>query len=324
MPDRRAAIPCVCALAVAALLNPACVAPHTPAATRWPAPAVVDLPRAIRVQTAGRVVSVPLEEYVLGSALAEVSPVGEPPATTERIFEVQAVLARTYAISHLGRHAEEGFDLCDGTHCQLYQPARIGTSRFAETAKAAVRLTEGEVLLYHGQPAEALFHADCGGHTASAGDVWGGTPVPYLVGMPDEVPAGTHRTWSLDVTSARLRAALNADARSRVGERLTGVRVAARDQGGRATVVEVTGTRTVTLRGEQFRSIVSAAFGARSLQSTRFVVRRSGAAYHFDGTGYGHGVGLCQVGAAARARRGESIEEILSAYFPGTVVARGR
>jgi stage II sporulation protein D len=65
---------------------------------------------------------------------------------------------------------------------------------------------------------------------------------------------------------------------------------------------------------------VNAAFGPRALQSTRFTVTRSGSTFRFVGTGYGHGVGLCQVGAAARARLGESTEAILAAYFPGTTL----
>jgi stage II sporulation protein D len=269
------------------------------------------LPRTLRVRTAGRVVTVALEDYVLGSALSEVSPVAEPPATTARIFEVQAILARTYAVAHLGRHAEDDFDLCDGTHCQLYQPARLTTSRFAAVAREAVRQTAGEVLVYRGAPAETLFHADCGGHTDSASAVWGGAPVPYLTGRIDDVPEGTHRTW-------------HADARSRVGGRLTGLRVSARDDSGRAAFVEIQGARTVTVRGEIFRSIVTDALGVRSLQSTRFVVRRAGGAFHFEGVGFGHGVGLCQVGAAARARRGETVEEILAAYYPGTTLVQAR
>ena len=60
----------------------------------------------------------------------------------------------------------EGFDLCDGVHCQLYEPGRIRTSRFAAVARAAVERTAGMILAYSNRPAEVLFHADCGGHTA--------------------------------------------------------------------------------------------------------------------------------------------------------------
>ena len=135
------------------------------------------------VRTGGRIETVPLEDYVLASALAEVSPVDQPAATVGRIFEVQAVLARTYAAGHIGKHRTEGFDLCDTTHCQLYDPNRLRVSRFASEARDAVRRTAGLVLTYQGQLAEGLYHADCGGYTASAVDVWGGSvPVPHRRG----------------------------------------------------------------------------------------------------------------------------------------------
>ncbi len=105
----------------------------------------------------------PIDDYVLASVLAEVSPVEEPDAVVARIFEVQAIVARTYAVSQIGRHRAEGFDLCDTTHCQLYDPARVATSRFAAAARAAIARTRGHILVYGAHAADALFHADCGG-----------------------------------------------------------------------------------------------------------------------------------------------------------------
>lgn len=283
----------------------------------------VAIAATVRVRSGGQIVAVPLEEYVLGTALSEVSPVGEPAATVERIFEVQAVLARTYALAHLDRHARDGFDLCDTTHCQLYEPARIGASRFTEAARQAVARTRGVILVYGNRPVDAVFHADCGGHTASAADVWGGPAVPYLIGSPDEVPSETHRTWDTTLSLTQVRNAVASAARAAIGARVKAVRVAARDDSGRATEIEIRGERAVTVRSEQFRASVNDALGPKAIQSTRFDVTRVPAGFRFSGTGYGHGVGLCQVGAAARARRGESLEEILAAYFPGALMVRG-
>lgn len=294
----------------------ACARPELPVASAR------RLPQTVRVRTAGRVLTVPLEDYVLGSALAEVSPVGESAAAVSRIFEVQAILARTYAVFELGRHGAEGFDLCDTTHCQLYDPARIGTSRFTQAARDAVARTAGEVLLYGGRPAETLFHSDCGGHTADAGDVWGGAPVPYLLGGPDDVPALTHRRWQVDVSTDSLRRALNLDPRSEPGRRLDTLDVVTRDASGRAERLEVHGEHMHVVRGEDLRAILNRTLGDRGIQSTRFSVARSGGSYRFQGTGFGHGVGLCQVGAAARARQGQTASAILAAYFPGTQLVR--
>src|SRR5262245_60525860 len=92
----------VATAAVAVLLVAACQPPQLPESA-------IRLPESVTVRTAGHIDTVALEDYVLGSALAEVSPVDQPPGAVERIFEVQAVLARTYAAGHLGKHRSEGF-----------------------------------------------------------------------------------------------------------------------------------------------------------------------------------------------------------------------
>lgn len=304
------------AAAVLTLLVSGCVA-RTP-----PPAATYRLPTDIRVRVGTTILDVPFEDYVLGSALSEVSPVGESIDTAARVFEVQAVLARTYAAASLWRHRAEGFNLCDTTHCQVYQPGRIQTSRFTALAREAVTRTRGQILMYAGAPAEALFHADCGGHTADASDVWGNQSPPYLLGAADEVPTLTHRDWQLNVPTAQLERALNAAPESQIGRRLTSITVMDRDSSGRATRLELRGDRTVTLRGERFRAILNRVAGDRAIRSTKFTVSRSSSAFTFDGSGWGHGVGLCQIGAAARARRGDSLQTILTIYFPGARLAR--
>jgi stage II sporulation protein D len=279
------------------------------------------LPAALRVRVAGRIRQVPLESYVLGTTLAEVAPVDEPPAAAERVLEVQTILARTYAAAHLGRHASEGFDLCDTTHCQVYQPDRIRTSRFTPITRRVIERTHGTIVVFEDRPIDALFHADCGGYTAAAADVWQGAPVPYLVGGPDVAPEA-HRHWQFTTTAGALGRAVDADPRSRVG-RFEAVAVAARDASGRARDVEIRGERTRVIRGVDFRSIADATLGGRALLSTRFAIDQQGGSIVFTGTGYGHGVGLCQRGAALRARRGDSLAEIVTAYYPGAALLQG-
>lgn len=304
---------CVLGLALSS-----CVPASLPTSTR------LTLPERVAVQNGGRVQSVALEDYVLGSVLAEVTPTGagETPAVVERIYEVQAILARTYVVRHLARHRAEGFDVCDTTHCQLYDPARVRTSRFAFAARDAVRRTAGRILVYAGQPADALYHADCGGRTAAADAVWGGGAVPYLTGVSDEVPSVTHREWRLQVPVADLRTALNADPRARVGQRLEAIAVERRDASGRAVRLSVRGERTVEVRGEDFRAILNRSLGARALQSTKFLMTRAETGYVFLGSGFGHGVGLCQAGAIARARQGETTRAILDHYLHGATLAQ--
>jgi stage II sporulation protein D len=285
------------------------------------------MPGTIRVQvregTALVIREVALEDYVGATALSEVHPNNNDAGVAERMFELQSVMARTYAVTNQGRHAASGFDLCSTTHCQLYEPARLRTSRWAAVARAAAQRTSGEVLWFAGAPARVLFHADCGGHTSSAAAVWGGIAPAYLSGATDEGPAcNAHTEWTFETRAAALRAALNADPRTAVGATLDRIEVAGRDSAGRAEQILLRGTRTFVVRGEVFREVLTRAFGARSLRSTLFSVKPSRDVIVFSGRGFGHGVGLCQAGALARLRSGDSPEEVLEHYFPGTSVRK--
>lgn len=300
-------------LAAGAIIVNAC-APGTP---RLPGSTPTAIPARLRVQVDGRPIAVALEQYVLGAALSEVTPVGESSRAAATIYEVQAIIARSYAAAHAGRHASEGFDLCDKTHCQLYEPGRIHTSRFADTARRAVVATTGRILRYGGRPAVTAFHSDCGGRTTTPAEAWGGTALPYLPGRADELPNGTHRSWQFAATVAEWVSMLRRDARTDPGGPLETLTVTKIDSSGRAAQVEISGHQTRRVSGSVLRDVVSAARGPRSLLSTRFTVTRTPTGFRVEGTGFGHGVGLCQVGAIARARRGDSVEEILAHYYPG-------
>lgn len=307
-----------CALMIATLALSGGCGDIRPQPLRVPAASV---PRFLRVKLTGQAapVRVPLEEYVRGAMLSEFAPPGGDPADVERMLEVQAVIARTYAAAHVGRHQSEGYDLCSTTHCQLYQPGRLKTSSWAPLAVEASEHTAAQILWFDGAPASALFHADCGGHTSAAGDVWGGTTRPYLAGITDDGAAGSaHASWRYEVGRTELAAALNADQRTRVGGQLRDIRVTQRDEGGRALLVALNGTREPVIRGEELRAVLSRTFGAKAIRSTRFEVTRSGQRFVFTGRGFGHGVGLCQAGAYARLKAGAKPEQVLARYYPGT------
>jgi stage II sporulation protein D len=189
--------------------------------------------------------------------------------------------------------------------------------------RGAVQRTSGEILWFAGSPARVLFHADCGGHTSSAAAVWGGVAPAYLAGATDEGPAcAAHSEWTFETRAGALLTALNADPRTAVGATLERIEVAGRDSAGRAEKILLRGTRTFVVRGEVFREVVTRAMGARTLRSTLFTVKSSRDVIVFSGRGFGHGVGLCQAGALARLKAGESREEVLEHYFPGTSLRR--
>ena len=114
----------------------------------------------------------------------------------------------------------------------------------------------------------------------------------------------------------------NASPRSEVGRTLDRIDVVEQDCGGRANRIAVVGEHSHEIRGEEFRTIVNRALGPRAIQSTLFTVSRSRSDVVFSGAGFGHGVGLCQVGAAERAKRGESLQAIVSHYFPGVLISK--
>ena len=291
------------------------------------APSARQVPHLLRVRTtaggAAQTVAIPLEEYVLASVLSEVSPPVSAGGSARRVFEVQAIVARTYALANLRRHAADGYDLCDTTHCQLVDLERPRRARWANIAREAVDATRGIALYFDDAPATTLYSADCGGHRASASDVWGFRDVPYLRGGPDPLPDGrSHQEWQFEASREDVRKALNADKRTTVGARLDTIDVQKRDPSGRARLLLLNGTRAPLVRGEDFRAVMARSFGARAIRSSRFTVARNGRSFVFEGQGFGHGVGLCQTGALARATHGDKPADILAFYFPGTRLRR--
>ena len=177
-------------------------------------------------------------------------------------------------------------------------------------SREAALATAGRVLTYNGAPAEVFYSASCGGRTESASQVWPGAPVPYLRSIVDDVHA-EDAPWTLELTMREVREALATAGFS--GGQLTDVVVEARSDSGRAVRLRLVGLRPDAVGGEPFR----AAIGQRVLRSTAFTLERRGETLRFTGRGYGHGVGMCVVGAGRRARRGEGVDEILRAYYPG-------
>ena len=310
-------------LGLACLVLAGCFGPGGP---RLPSgdPAI---PASLRVQTVERGVAavraVALEEYVRGAALSEFAPASGDTRIVEGMLEVQAIISRTFAAAHAGRHAREGFDLCSTTHCQLFEASRLKTSRWADAVTRAVERTSGVVLVFEGRPAQALFHADCGGHTSEASAIWGGQGRSYLASREDGGPARkVHTRWEYEVSIDALRRALNSDPKTRLSGRLEDVLVVTRDDAGRATEIAVRGSSNYQVRAEEFRQVLSRAFGPRTIKSTYFQIKRRGEKVTFSGRGFGHGVGLCQAGAFARIAAGAKPRDVLTFYYPGTTLSR--
>jgi hypothetical protein len=144
-----------------------------------------------------------------------------------------------------------------------------------------------------------------------------------LPGVRDEFcESGPHAHWVDQISRADLLRALQADARTDVGPRLDQILVSKRDETGRAEFITIEGEQRRVVRGWDFKIIVGRTLGWNLLKSSRFEVSRSGSSFVFRGSGFGHGLGLCQEGAHVMATRGLSDQRILEKYFPGTRVGR--
>jgi stage II sporulation protein D len=259
---------------------------------------------------------VAMEQYLRGVVASEM-----PVSFEAAALEAQAVASRTYALEALkvGEGASApGFDLRDDQRSQVYK----GIEGEAAKAIEAVEKTRGLVLAYDGDVFPAYFSSSCGGRTVPATDVWEDAPgIPPLRGTDCGACGISHHVpWRAPVTltAAEITTALREA--GRVTRRVTDVVPLETGPGGHISKIEVrtAGGGSTTMSGNDFRMAV----GSMKLKSTSFSVSRRGGRFTFDGTGFGHGAGMCQWGAQGMARRGVSGSEILLHYYPGASLVK--
>ncbi|HWQ03529.1 MAG TPA: SpoIID/LytB domain-containing protein, partial [Candidatus Nitrosotenuis sp.] len=210
-----------------------------------------------------------------------------------------------------------GFDFCDTTHCQ---DARFSAE--SPRLRAAVNDTEGELLWHEGRPAAAFYHRDCGGLTEAAKVPWPDLRAPYLRQTQDTFCTARGRSsWHSEVSFGQLRAALLA-AQIRAPQKLTNVVVIERTPSGRVAKLRLDAhnspSQAIRIAAEPFRRAIGFSLGWEKLRSDLYDLTISGDKIRFSGHGAGHGVGLCQLGAARMGELGRSYADILSFYYPGT------
>jgi stage II sporulation protein D len=275
-----------------------------------------------------------IESYLLGVVSAEM---GRRNQSEQAALRAQAVVSRTYAFRNLGKWRSQGFDLYATVSDQAY--GGIG----AETPEGqeAVRTTRGRVLTYGGKVIEAFYFSTCGGQTADGYEVFRGASRPYLRSGSDLSPAGLaycsispRYRWKEEWTGERLRSVLGrhlpgADGRPKgTIDRVADIRVTQRSGSGRVDqLAVVTNGPEVRVEGQSNVRQVLRTSTDDLLRSTAFTLVAVGAGSNVthliaEGRGAGHGVGLCQWGAVGRSRAGQSAEQILAAYYPGTSLER--
>ena len=262
------------------------------------------------------VLTLPSERYVAAVLAAEAAP-GEP----SQSLRAMAVLARTYALN--GEHftAQPGHlsvALCDSTQCQAM---RLGP--VSQAIEDAVRDTAGETLWFGPHRAEVFFSQNCGGVTEDSGAAWPTLRgVPYLRSHPDPFCERRDKAaWHDEIPLTQL-----AQIAQREGWHLPAGIVAARvaelSPSRRALRLVFTGEdgATETLSASALRFGIGRALGWNQVRSDLYEIGVRNGSLIFDGRGHGHGVGLCQAGAAEMAVEGKNYREILAFYLPGTSV----
>ncbi|HQZ39936.1 MAG TPA: SpoIID/LytB domain-containing protein [Vicinamibacterales bacterium] len=268
-----------------------------------PGPSLAQSPiRLGRTADDGRV---RIEVVAVDDYVAEVLAGEGQPRAGAAAQQALAITARTFAMANRNRHRAEGFDLCDTTHCQVVRPATPAT-------RQAARATGGQVLLARGQPASVFYSAWCGGRIERASQVW---PGAEDLDHPDADEACTGEPpWQSDIRAADIERALRAAGLR--GGRLRGLRILQRNGSGRVLRLRADGFAPAEISGQDFRMAMGRVAGWQLVKSTAFDLERTGAGYRLRGRGFGHGVGLCVVGAGARASRGATTADILAFYFP--------
>jgi len=260
----------------------------------------------------------PMEEYVAAVLAGETGNF-----KSDEALKAMAVAARTYAMHFGSRHALDGFEFCDTTHCQNLRLSGINPHllRIADE-------TAGEVLWYEGEPAATYYFANCGGTTEDGRYILGNEEerAPYLTQHSDHycVRNGGGE-WRSEVSKRDLRRALADDGIVMRGN-LRSVSVLHRTPSGRVELVRVTGGEGVIVSGIVFRSAIGRHIGWDRLKSNLYEVSDRGDRVVFHGRGLGHGVGMCQIGAEVMGEEGHSYRQILAFYYPGTrlgVAAQG-
>jgi len=279
-----------------------------------------------------------LEEYICGVLPSEMP--GDWPIEA---LKAQAIAARSEAYRKLNRHKEQGYDFCSGVHCQVYSGAKVET----RNSNKAIKQTEGLIAFYNGQAIDAVYSNSCGGHTQ--GNIFGDrTAVDYLKEKQDCFkPTGFYFPlspleledwlWSTNIpvfcnnekfsrrsnfrwqrlyTKEQLQKLINKQLD--IGN-LISIDIVERLPSSHIHKIKITASK-----GEFFiekelniRNLLGNLRSGMFNIDVRLNKKNEAEEFLFYGGGWGHGVGMCQVGAATLAERGYSCDDILKFYYSG-------
>lgn len=267
-----------------------------------------ELPQTAELYGIGDLAPLPseLEEYVAGVVAAEM-----PAAFPLEALKAQAVAARTYEIRQMRAAGSNSvlYDVGQAYHDEAAQREKWGENYEAYAAKIrrAVRETAGEIMVYDGEPILAAFHAQSGGKTENAENVWN-APLPYLksVDSAEDRNAPGYETEVFFTAEEILELLEAAGQPTQTAETLS-IEILSRTDAGYVAEARAGG---LTMTGRQLRE-------ALGLRSANFTVEKQADGFSFRTYGYGHGAGMSQYGASFLAEKGLDYHEILNHYYTG-------
>ena len=268
--------------------------------------------------------TIDLEDYlcsVISSEMNANSPM--------ELLKAHAVISRSWAIRAMQKPNHEGFDVCADDHCQRYE----GLRRMNERAIEAVRATAGQVLMYDNEICDCRYYKCCGGRTEIWRTCWEDIDVPYIQSVTCDYcksplpkvlrlvlndydqETKDFRDWKVSYTAEELSEIIRTKSGMDFGE-IVDLIPLHRGASGRIDSLKIVGTKHTEVIGKELK--IRLWLSKSCLYSSWFEVSHENGVWTLVGHGWGHGAGLCQIGAAVMASEGYSFEEILAYYYVGS------
>ena len=280
----------------------------------------------VKMCKTNEVVAMDINDYLRGVVSSEM-----PAAYNIEALKAQAIVARTYTYRKMLENAEgPDADMCDDfNHCQAFYNKEklfsIWTNRgfddatkidYWDRVNEAVVSTQNQVITYNGEYIKAFFHASSPIKTENIDQIWGGIKIPYLVSVDnveyDDYPnRNSEVTLSFSNFEKQICEELDSGfLLSKINNLKDKIKINSYTTSGRVYEIKV---GELLISAEKLRTL----FG---LKSTQFELSVLDDGISFKVTGYGHGVGMSQVGANYMADEGKSCLDIIKHYYTGVEI----